>query len=333
MKSQAGYVLKSSSPVIVHDLGRETRFEPSALLLNEGIVSGITVVVGTEESPFGTLGAHTSRQRDFTQDDVNFLQSMSNVLAAALEHRVIEHEVRELNEQLLETNEKLRVENVDRQMAMGALSEVMVANEQATREAKEAREIAEVANLAKSEFLSRMSHELRTPLNAILGFGQILNKQEMNARGTESIGHILKAGRHLLDLINEVLDISRVEAGHLELSLEPISLADIVPEACALVGPLAAERSVRIHFNPQDSESSPIYVLADGQRLKQVLINLLSNAIKYNREGGQVIVSCERTPSNTVAVAVRDTGMGINASDLPKLFTPIRTTRVRDRGN
>ena len=187
-------------------------------------------------------------------------------------------------------------------------------------ELQTAREQADAANLAKSEFLSRMSHELRTPLNAILGFGQILNKQDLTPLAKESVGYILKGGRHLLDLINEVLDIARVEAGHINLSLEAIGLADIVPEACALVRPLAAERNIRLVENT--SELGTSYILADLQRLKQVLINLLSNAIKYNREGGQVEVSCDPKPDGWTSIAIRDTGPGISPRDLPKLFTP-----------
>ena len=183
-----------------------------------------------------------------------------------------------------------------------------------------AKDEAERANLAKSEFLSRMSHELRTPLNAILGFGQILDKEDLDPLSQESVGYILKGGRHLLDLINEVLDIARVEAGHADLSLEPIALDDVVPDACALVRPLAAERHIRLMENT--SKLGGIHVLADRQRFKQVLINLLSNAIKYNREGGQVEVACEAKPDGRMAIAVCDTGPGIAAQDLTKLFMP-----------
>lgn len=179
---------------------------------------------------------------------------------------------------------------------------------------------ADRANAAKSEFLSRMSHELRTPLNAILGFAQILEMDEMEPLQHESLQHILKGGRHLLGLINEVLDIARVESGHTELSLEAIALGDIVPEACALVRPLATERSIRLAQST--SGLGGICVLADRQRLKQVLLNLLSNAIKYNRQGGQVQIECAQNPEGGVDIAVTDTGAGIAPSDLPRLFTP-----------
>jgi len=183
-----------------------------------------------------------------------------------------------------------------------------------------AKEEADTANAAKSEFLSRMSHELRTPLNAILGFGQMLGLEDLNPQEKENVGHILKGGWHLLDLINEVLDITRVESGNLELSLEPIALNDIVPEACALLRPLAAERNIRLEENTSALGHS--HILADRLRLKQVLINLLANAIKYNRASGLVQVTCTKNADGWTTIAVRDTGPGIAPEDLPKLFMP-----------
>ncbi len=187
-------------------------------------------------------------------------------------------------------------------------------------EMRQAKEEADAANLAKSEFLSRMSHELRTPLNAILGFGQILEKHDITEGQQECVGYILKGGRHLLDLINEVLDIAGVEAGRLSLSLEPVDVSEIVPEACAMLRPLAVARNLRLDENA--SQLKHHYVLADRQRLKQVLINLLANAIKYNRDGGHVEVVCSVQPDGPTTLAVRDTGAGIKPEDMAKIFTP-----------
>ncbi len=172
-------------------------------------------------------------------------------------------------------------------------------SETARREAEVARAEAESANKAKSEFLSRMSHELRTPLNAILGFGQILERQDLTARQQESIQYILSGGHHLLALIDEILDIARVEAGRVELAIEPIILGTLVAESWALLRPLATERDLQ--FTETVSTQAPLFVRADRQRLKQVLINLLSNAIKYNREGGTITVLCHELPNEQFA--------------------------------
>ena len=191
-----------------------------------------------------------------------------------------------------------------------------IAERQAQME--QAKDAAEQANAAKSAFLSRMSHELRTPLNGILGFGQLLEMQDLAERDQESVDHILKAGRHLLGLINEVLDISRVESGSLSLSLESVRVSSIVQEAADLVRPLADQRHIRLAVGP----GSDSFVMADQQRLKQVLLNLLSNAIKYNRDSGTVTISCERTSDQRLTVTVADTGEGIQPEMVERLFTP-----------
>lgn len=198
---------------------------------------------------------------------------------------------------------------------------------QRTEDLTIAIEEAQRANRAKSEFLSRMSHELRTPLNAILGFGQVLDM----VRGPESpdkepLQLILKSGRHLLALINEVLDISGVEAGRLDLSIEPISVADLVSETCSLIQPLAEQNQIRV-VKSIDTENPP-YVLADNQRFKQVLLNLLSNGIKYNRRGGTLTISCEIAPNGNVRISVADTGLGLEPEDIGKLFTPFERLRA-----
>jgi signal transduction histidine kinase len=181
-----------------------------------------------------------------------------------------------------------------------------------------ARKEADRANAAKSAFLSRMSHDLRTPLNAILGFAQLL-EMDLPAEQQASVGQILSAGRHLLELINEVLDIARIEAGQLSLSVEPVRIADAVQQAVELVRPLADSRGITLEFDP----TPPLFVYADRQRLTQVLLNLLSNAVKYNREHGRIIVSVfgDRS-SSMVGVIVRDTGAGIPPEKLALLFTP-----------
>ncbi len=183
-----------------------------------------------------------------------------------------------------------------------------------------ARKDAEQASHAKSEFLSRMSHELRTPLNAILGFAQLLEIDSLNAPQRQSVDQILKGGRHLLTLINEVLDLARIEAGKLALSTEPIRIGEATQAAVDLVGQLATHHHVELRTEP-----SPLwneFVLADRQRLQQVILNLLSNAIKYNRPGGSVTVACQMADTDRCRLQVRDTGCGLSPEKLNYLFTP-----------
>ncbi|HMJ94270.1 MAG TPA: ATP-binding protein [Thermoleophilaceae bacterium] len=195
---------------------------------------------------------------------------------------------------------------------------------------REAQETADAANRAKSEFLSRMSHELRTPLNAVLGFGQLLEIDDLADAQRDAVGHILKGGRHLLDLINEVLDISRIEAGDLALSPEAVLAADLIQDAVDLIRPLADERGIQLVFDR--TEACDCYVLGDRQRAKQVLLNLLSNAVKYNRPRGTVAVSCERPSDTRVAISVADTGMGIPSERIGMLFTPFERLGAEQTG-
>jgi PAS domain S-box-containing protein len=181
-----------------------------------------------------------------------------------------------------------------------------------------AREAAERANRAKSEFLSRMSHELRTPLNVILGYTQLLLSDDVPPPVTAGVQQIHTAGRHLLELINEVLDISRIEAGRLSLSVEPVQVDLIVREVLALITPLATARSVRLSNAPAGGH----YVEADRQRLRQVLINLVTNAAKYGAEGGEVLIEVTSVADERVRISISDTGPGISADQIALLFQP-----------
>jgi PAS domain S-box-containing protein len=176
------------------------------------------------------------------------------------------------------------------------------------------------ASKAKSEFLSRMSHELRTPLNAILGFAQLLERQTPTEVQRKRLIYILDAGKHLLNLINEVLDISRIEAGRMQLSLEPVCVADALEETLDLMRPLATQRSIKLSASV-DIDAG-VHVLADRQRFKQVLLNLLNNAVKYTPFFGQVTVSYQVDAHEKVRILVSDTGPGIPAEKVARLFTP-----------
>jgi hypothetical protein len=191
---------------------------------------------------------------------------------------------------------------------------------QAAEQLQLAHREAQAANQAKSAFLSRMSHELRTPMNAVLGFAQLLERDDLGADEHESVQHILSAGRHLLGLIDEVLDFSRIEAGTMTLSPEPVLVADLVRASLDLVRMDSEARDVRLEDLVAPGE--PAYARADQQRLKQILLNLLSNAIKYNVRGGSVTVSVVPSPEGRVLVTVADTGPGIPVERQHELFQP-----------
>jgi signal transduction histidine kinase/ActR/RegA family two-component response regulator len=194
--------------------------------------------------------------------------------------------------------------------------------EERTRTLRVAQEAAEAANRAKSEFISRMSHELRTPLNAILGFGQVLQLYEdLTEQQHAAVKHITTGGRHLLDLINEILDISQVESGRLTLSPEPVEVGDLIEEVAQLLAPVAADSSVQL-VKSEAGQLERRFVFADHQRLKQVMLNVVGNAIKYNRPGGLVSIHCEEQTAGQLRIMVTDTGLGIAPSQMPLLFTP-----------
>jgi signal transduction histidine kinase len=189
-----------------------------------------------------------------------------------------------------------------------------------TQELQKLNAQLQAADRAKNEFLSRMSHELRTPIAAILGFSELFALADLDEKKSEWAATILRAGRHLLQLVDEVLDISRIEAGELSISVEPVAVAPLLADAIELIQPLAEDRRVTLH--PAEIQDGCGYARADTQRLKQVMINLLSNAVKYNREGGEVHVSVRTFGSHRMRLAVTDTGHGIDRESLDKLFTP-----------
>jgi PAS domain S-box-containing protein len=195
---------------------------------------------------------------------------------------------------------------------------------QAKDAAEESRRVAEAANGAKSEFLSRMSHELRTPMNAILGFAQLLEmsrKEVLTSTQKERVKQIVKGGQHLLDLINEILDISRIDANRMQISPEPVSIRESIQEVLDLATPLAVKRHIQVVTKFGNNDVNP-FVMADRQRLKQVLLNLLGNAVKYNYDGGSVIITSEQTPANKWRISITDTGPGISQENLARLFVP-----------
>ncbi|MEP6668436.1 MAG: PAS domain S-box protein [Chthoniobacter sp.] len=269
-----------------------------------GIVSMLDVPIWRHGKMIGVIcHEHIGSERTWAAEEQDFAASIADVVTLALEasdrreaqaevaraQALLEQRVEERTAELAQANEILREKHVE----------------------------VERANRAKSEFLSRMSHELRTPMNSILGFGQVLARKVAPGEA-KHVQHILEAGRHLLELINEVLDISRIESDQLRLSSEPVALGSVIQESMNLVQHLAAEREVTIGEDPFESDA---FVMADRQRLKQVLVNLLSNGVKYNRRGGKVTITCFRV-EDRAQISVSDTGRGIPAHLLDRLFNP-----------
>ena len=254
---------------------------------------GVPLVVGGE-----TLGAYSIDKGVagfFTAEHVARVEMLAAHGAFAIENA-------RLHEELLRRAAELEARVVD-----------------GTRKAVAARADAERANRAKSEFLSRVSHDLRTPLNAILGFGQLLQLDGLNTEQEDSVGQIQRAGRHLLELIDEIIDISRIETDQLGLSPEEVDLDYAIAEAIELIRPLAAERSILLRRPSR--RQAPRLVTADRQRLLQILLNLLGNAVSYTPPQGEVRVSCRRR-GRRLRVGIRDTGPGVAEEDRGRLFEP-----------
>ncbi|MFT3698677.1 MAG: PAS domain S-box protein [Kofleriaceae bacterium] len=243
----------------------------------------------------------------------------ANRLARRHEPNTVAFDVR------LRDGRNLRI--VDRRTPEGGIVKTIVdrtADEHFAHELSDARSVAEAASAAKSEFLSSMSHELRTPMNAILGFAQLLDrdrKDPLTPRHRERVSQILRGGQHLLNLINEILDLSRIEAGGTSVSLEPVGVPDVLSEARRTLEPLAMRMGVVLTV--ADVDANLPLVIADRTRFAQILMNLGSNAIKYNRPHGVVRFLAVPSPTH-VRVVVEDSGVGIPDAAQSKLFQPFQ---------
>ena len=301
------------------------RFYAGAPLRTEdGFHLGTICVLDHVSRRFST--AHKRMLADFAGlvlDEMTLRLSADRLRVEAREHRRTQTVLRRkhtLLENLRGTlEERVRQRTADFQEANLALRAEIARREETDLALHAAKAEAEQANRAKSEFLSRMSHELRTPLNAILGFGQILRTQLASDTHLDCAEHIVAAGRHLLTLINEVLEIARIESGRLRLTLEPVGVGAVLAETLALVRPLAAARNIRLE-EPLPGDLADLWVQADHGRFTQVLLNLLSNAVKHGPPDSRVVVACQPESSGHCRLSVRDCGPGLSSEEQDRLF-------------
>jgi signal transduction histidine kinase/DNA-binding NarL/FixJ family response regulator len=231
----------------------------------------------------------------------------------------------ETEQQLLSGQLQLRAEQREAEI-VGRSRELQAANEALRADCEALR----ADNAVNKHFLSRVNHELRTPLNTILGFGELLSFSDITAEHREWMSMMLKAAQQLLQLLDEVLDISRSDSGELSLSIDAVPVQDVITDALKLIRPLGLSRG--IHLDPPPHLPATLYVAADAQRLRQVLINLLSNAIKYNYPSGNVTVTVGQQPGDRIRISVTDTGRGIPQDQLGKLFEPFERLDAAQAG-
>jgi signal transduction histidine kinase len=287
------------------------------------------------DTPFifvsGTLGEEVAIDRMKAGATDFVLKQRLTRLPAAIARAIREAQTRAEHARaaaaLYRLNAELEQRVLDRTEELARANAALEEQEAAVRRAMVE---AERANSAKSVFLSRMSHDLRTPLNAVIGFSQLLAADSLLEGQQECVQQILKASRHLLELINEVLEISRIEAGHLSLSPEPVGVGEIVRHAAELVAPLAAQRGIAIDID--ETQLNAGTVMADRQRLSQILLNLFSNAVKYNRQAGRVAVSVDKPAARRVRISISDTGSGISPEKLKLLFRPFERLGAESTG-
>jgi len=296
-----GYVLATGKPLVTEDYARDTRIsrEYDEPVRSEGIIANLVVPIPLKGKTIGLLYVANRRQTAFTAGDQAILSSLAGQAAIAIENATLYAQVSRYADEL--------EAKVDAR----------------TRELQEANRQLEAASQHKSEFLANMSHELRTPLNAIIGFSEVLLEPmfgSLNEKQAEFVQDVLSSGRHLLSLINDILDLSKVEAGRMELHLEPFNLALAVESAMTLVRERANRHRISLGLSVDERLAE---FVADERKVRQILLNLLSNAVKFTPDGGRIDVSA-RLAQDHAEISVRDTGIGIALEDQGVMFEAFR---------
>lgn len=310
------WVMNHHTPRLTRDLPREIAFADEAFVAQEGVHSALSLPLLVGGEAIGSLTLDSRTPGAFTQDHVTMLSGFTEPLASAVRNAQLYAQVVRYGQDL----------------------ESLV--ETRTRDLQVANDHLVEASRHKSMFLANMSHELRTPLNSILGFSDLLSEQirgSLSPKQLRYLEHIHSGGTHLLSLINDLLDLSKVEAGKLALCPEPFALSEALTAALQEIGPTSGAKQLTLTL---DVQTAPITLTADPVRFKQIIYNLLSNAVKFTPEGGRITVAVRlaahqeaggrrreaqnpspQPPEDVVEIAVADTGIGIAAEDLPRLFT------------
>ncbi|MGE5571150.1 MAG: ATP-binding protein [Rhodospirillales bacterium] len=324
-RSQADYTLLTNAPLAVADLSGETRFAGADLLRDCGVAGGLTVVIGGASHAFGVLGVFWKTRRRISDGEVHFVESLAGLLAKAIEKRQAEENLRSIERKQAEEKIRKLNEDFERRVARRT-AELAALNEELELRNRE----VERASRLKSEFVTRMSHELRTPMNAIIGFSDLLVEETegpLNQTQKSFVGHIQRGANHLLELINDILDLSKIEAGRVELRFEDFEPAGALAEVLAVIRPLAEAKRLEI----ESLVPAELEVCADRTRFKQILYNLLSNAVKFTPEGGRVRIDAG-AEGGEVWIAVTDTGVGIPPGEHHAIFAEFYQVGTTTRG-
>ncbi|NOY64227.1 MAG: GAF domain-containing protein, partial [Nitrospirae bacterium] len=321
----SGRAIKERRPVVVNDIENDPSYEPwREKALRRGYHSSMAIpLICARGEVVGVLNLYSGEKGYFNEERVKVVQAFANQTATVIENvRLVDdldRKVRERTKELEMTNQELQQLNIELEMRR--------------QEAEAARMMAEAANRAKSNFLANMSHELRTPLNAIIGFSEMLLREiggTLTERQKDYVQDILESGTHLLSLINDILDLSKVELGMMELEYSRINVRSLIEESLLFIKEKALKHRIKLTIEIADVPT----VEGDRKRLKQVLVNLLSNAVKFTPDGGSITVRARKLleessiphPENVeyVEISVEDTGVGIRPEDIPRLFKPFQ---------
>ena len=279
-ESQMTYTLAANEPVIVDDFQRESRFRVFPVLLEKGLVSGVSVSITAHNRPFGILTINTTMQRTFTQEALHFLQAVASILAVAIEHKRAENEL------------------------VQALTSLRTANEQ-----------LEHTNQTQSNFVSIVSHEFRTRLTGIQGFSELIRDEDFSLQEIKEYADDINTdAKRLSSMISELLDLNRMKSGQLLLNLEQVDFKAIIMEVIERIRPTATKHRFRLQL---DNEFP--FLAADRNKLTQVVTNLLSNAVKYSPGGGEILIG-SKVEGHVVHVRVQDQGIGMPVHTLEQIF-------------